>query len=332
MFLLLSLFCCSNIANAQEYVPIPDKHIWSVSDEKLMTYGDTLINNKEYLKVYRQHLNTPFEFDISLAEYFCALRNDTLNKRVYMVCPFPMKVYEYPKHFPDHPLFITTDTTELLLYDFSLGVGDTVSVYEFNWTGTLYKVKMKRVEDVILLEGLTYSNTDSLQILENGDYRKRVLMCSYYDHLSPPFLSTAWIEGVGSIHGLTRHFLDSAWPEHIFLILLCYANEQELLLTTPWNVNDNCHRRSYVGSINENRRKIELTIYPNPASGFIKIKNINEGLINNCWIEIFDVYGKMVLRQKYEEMINISALRAGYYFVKISDVRVNIKSKGFVKF
>jgi len=335
IYLFLSLFCCSNIANAQEYVPIPDNHIWSVNRTKFKTFGDTVINDKSYLKVYRHDgYSGPFDFDFSKAMYWCALRNDTVNKRVYVIYhqSWPFSVYEY---LPGHEsifLFYATDTDEFLLYDFSLNIGDTVSIYERD--GSLYKVKMKRVEEIALCENLIYSNTDSMQLLKNGDLRKRILMDMVHPY-NPIYneRSTAWIEGVGSMHGLTAHFQDYLCSfDAGDRKLLCYAAENELLLSTPWNINNNCFRIPEGGNINENKKNIDFTIYPNPASNFIKINDMEDLLLDNCWIEIFDVYGKMVLRQKYEDMINVSALRTGYYFVKIGNARVNIKSKGFVKF
>jgi len=343
LFILLSsiiIFCTLTVQGTSDkdyqYIPIPDNHIWSVSTQKFMTYGDTSIHNKEYLKVYCQNENIPFEFDISQASYYCALRNDTLNKRVYTVYPDlypPMYVYDY--HYYSHPLFVATDTTEFLLYDFSLNVGDTVSIYEYDGYD-IFKVKMKRVEEIglfELFEDITYSNADSLQILENGEQRKRILM-RIYDPYYQEYDNgvTAWMEGIGSIHGLTRHFPDGLW---IFsgglCILLCYANEDELLLSTTWNINDNCHR-FVPASINENGSNIELTIYPNPTTDFIRIINMENINLYNCWIEIFDVSGKRVLLQKYGDIIDVSALNAGYYMLKVTSSNVNINTSRFVKF
>ena len=332
IFLFFSLLCYSNIANAQEYVPIPDNHIWSVSADKFKTCGDTIINGKSYLKVYWQTEREPFEFDLSQAEYHCALRNDTLNKRVYAVYPCkPCLVYEYPDYDHYNPLFIATDTTELLLYDFSINVGDTVSIYVNE--GDIFKVKMKRVEYIDLGEDpYYYINADSLQILENGDYRRRILMCMDESYMyCYPMNSAAWIEGIGSIYGLVRHFLtkistalDVGW------VLLCCANEDELLWSTPWNTNDNCYKR--ITDINENRRNMELIIYPNPATDFIRIKNMEIIDLYDCWIEIFDVYGKSILKQKYEDKIDVSALKAGYYILKATTSNATIITNRFVKF
>jgi len=80
---LLSAFCFfsagaqnNNPADEYQYVPIPNNHIWSVNTMKFKTHGDTVINNKEYLKVYRDEKFVPSEFDMNSAKYYCALRND----------------------------------------------------------------------------------------------------------------------------------------------------------------------------------------------------------------------------------------------------------------
>jgi len=297
--LLLFAFCIFSAwaqnsfpTDEYQYVPIPNNHIWSVNVMKFKTQGDTVINNKEYLKVYQQYNNAPYEFDMSKAKYYCALRNDTLNKKVYVVYPDKMNVYNHG--YNETPIFITTDTTELLLYDFSLNVGDTVSIYEFNEMD-IYKLKMKRVEDVWLFEDLTYTNTDSMQLLENGSYRRRILMNLYDTWHAGYNTITAWIEGIGSIHGLTRHFLDNlVICDAGFWNLLCYENENELLLSTPWNINNNCFRYGVRVKIKENSKNIDIDVYPNPATDYLKIKNIEELNLSNYEIEIFDVYGRNI--------------------------------------
>jgi hypothetical protein len=64
-----------------------------------------------------------------------------------------------------------------------------------------------------------------------------------------------------------------------------------------------------------------LYIYPNPANDEIRISNyeLREGVI-----EIFDVYGKNVLKletrnPKSETIINVSSLSSGIYFIKIDN-------------
>jgi len=75
----------------------------------------------------------------------------------------------------------------------------------------------------------------------------------------------------------------------------------------------------------ETTTEITGTVYPNPASDFIKI-DMNVSSMNSS-IEIFDAYGKQVKSVIYTgEEIDISSLTAGVYFVK-----TQIQSYKFIK-
>ncbi|MCB0702587.1 MAG: T9SS type A sorting domain-containing protein [Ignavibacteriae bacterium] len=75
----------------------------------------------------------------------------------------------------------------------------------------------------------------------------------------------------------------------------------------------------------ETTTTITGSVYPNPASDFIKI-DMNASAMNSS-IEIFDVYGKQVMSAIYTgEDIDISSLTAGVYFAKVGG-----KSWKFIK-
>lgn len=59
----------------------------------------------------------------------------------------------------------------------------------------------------------------------------------------------------------------------------------------------------------------EVNIYPNPTKDQIKI----DGLIEPSNVQIFDIYGKLVLAQEYQdnEEINISNLNVGVYILQV---------------
>ena len=81
---------------AQEvYHPITDGSVWSVSNEKYMTAGDTVLDGKTYLKIYRQVGDYPFEFSLEDAEYFAAIRNDAVGKKVYVYLPSGTQVWDH---------------------------------------------------------------------------------------------------------------------------------------------------------------------------------------------------------------------------------------------
>ncbi len=92
-----------------------------------------------------------------------------------------------------------------------------------------------------------------------------------------------------------------------------------------------CPVKYEIGTIRDPKSSVETTevisgsVYPNPASDFIKL-DLNASSLNSE-IEIFDAYGKQVMSVIYTgEVINISGLTAGVYFVTVGD-----KSMKFIK-
>ena len=85
LFLLVVMVCARGSVTAQDtvYHPFADHSVWSVNNIKYGTWGDTIICGRDYLKVYRQEEDHPFDFDVEQAEYFCAIRNDTAAQRVF---------------------------------------------------------------------------------------------------------------------------------------------------------------------------------------------------------------------------------------------------------
>ena len=68
-----------------------------------------------------------------------------------------------------------------------------------------------------------------------------------------------------------------------------------------------------------NMKKELISIYPNPTTGELRIKNYELRIKS---VDVFDVYGKKlqskIVNLKSEIVIDISHLPAGIYFVKIS--------------
>ena len=123
---------------------------WSVNTVKYATFGDTIINNKHYSKVYKQENNVPFIFDIDEADYFCAIRNDTVRKQVFGVYKDPLDAFD---EIHVGCIIHGADTNEFLLYDFSIHLGDTVQVASFadaEILGGIQLCKFKRVERILL--------------------------------------------------------------------------------------------------------------------------------------------------------------------------------------
>ncbi|PKL79654.1 MAG: hypothetical protein CVV25_07230 [Ignavibacteriae bacterium HGW-Ignavibacteriae-4] len=92
-----------------------------------------------------------------------------------------------------------------------------------------------------------------------------------------------------------------------------------------------CPTKYEIGTIRDQQTFVETattitgSVYPNPASDFIKL-DMNATTLSSE-IEIYDAYGKQVMSTIYTgEDIDISKLTAGVYFVKMGD-----KSMKFIK-
>jgi len=71
----------------------------------------------------------------------------------------------------------------------------------------------------------------------------------------------------------------------------------------------------------------EITLYPNPSSDRVFIKNNNQ-LINEVWI--YDVTGRLISSQSVSnQAIDLTNLKAGIYFIKPNNL--NTKSFQIIK-
>lgn len=190
------------------------EHLYSIK----MT-GDTVINSTNYHKLEvpaeviesNGMCNATGSWTIS-GHYAGSVRQDSALKMVYFVPP--------------------SETTEQLLYDFNMVVGDTVIGY----TSThAYPAD-------------TVQSIDS--VLVGNSYRKRWKLSSVYE--------IYFIEGIGSTYGLVE--LSPGWlVDHNSYTLTCF---QQNGLTLYPNTTMNCDLITGVNNIASD--KFLINIYPNP--------------------------------------------------------------------
>ena len=77
--------------------------------------------------------------------------------------------------------------------------------------------------------------------------------------------------------------------------------------------------------------KNNYSIYPNPAMDYLKILNAEELNLYNNFVEILDISGRRVLFQNYEDEIDISMLKSGFYVIKIYKNKEIVTIDKFVK-
>jgi hypothetical protein len=253
-------------AKAQEYhyVPFPDSGaVWSemyyprgdvaynparqVFDRFTLTGEDTVINNQTYKKLYHYYDSI---FTKSKATCIGGIREDSL-KRVY----YRGDTAHYCK--PHNILH------ELILYDFSLNIGDKI-LYEFN-----YNVN----------SNLAVSNIDT--VLINNTLRKRF---SFNNN------KTEWIEGIGSNDGLlftsTPTLTGAYYPEGA---LICFLQNNELLY------HNEAYNSCYLGTNSIEQLKIQTPV--------VELFGMGEGVIQlTCKspgeLRLYGIDGRLIQKNK----------------------------------
>ncbi len=280
---LITLFVFSLIlANAQNHIPFPtenttwrtEREYWSGGFEPQITYyefaktnGDTIIDGKQYTIITRPNYPT------------CFIRED--NGLVYC------KYSSNPSYY----------TSEFLLYNFNLQVGDTMQtvliydgLYEY-WT-------LRVVSEGSLLVGDTY--------------HKKIVLSGWNE--------ITFIEGVGSMQGL---FYQEIPPTEWFSFLTCFSMNDTIFSLngdgstragTCWEITDIKEPESST-----------ITVSPNPTSNFIRI---NAPQISKA--ELFTINGQKVLETKSQN-INLMDYESGIYVLKVHSADKSVKIFKVVK-
>jgi hypothetical protein len=285
--LLLFVFIVHAKISFCQYVHFPDSNaVWFMAffgTEICSLEGDTSVNNISYKKIFGNISNT------SLHGY---LRDDTLSKKVYG--------------------FTTDTTSEQLLYDFSLNVGDTTSVFSFMWGTYGYAfVKVSAIDSILIM----------------GQYRKRLAIVDLNGNVS--LLPEYWIEGIGSTFGLfksgiTGHPPNSwgglGWPQ-----LACFQQNDSLLYHNP-NVSS-CYTSVGTPSLVKSN---SIQMFPNPTKDKIYFTNLE----TNSTVSIYNCLGQ--LQQTFTIIdnngIDIANLSKGFYTFSATDNHYNLQTNGkFIK-
>jgi hypothetical protein len=285
---IIFITCCfmaSMLARGQEYLPLLEENkVWSISHEKQTLIGDTIINEITYKKLFFH--NYLKELTQDSLKYIAALREDTINKKVYFIW----------KGF----------NTEVLLYDFSLDVGDTFEAKspKFNFSGPEYfdfyppsRLKVLMVVDSVI-----------------GGNSRKVLKLSIID----TFLDY-WIEGIGSTYGLFYAGFEMI-PDREYPFLLCLHDNGMTVYqeNDPFGVNvETCY--SEVSTNIKELDKIDLTLS-------ITASFIQERLIVNCdtplnEITVYSLNGTIIYQHRTSEgfdhhSINTVHWENGIYIIK----------------
>jgi hypothetical protein len=284
LFFLFLLFASITGAQAQ-YKPLPMQNAEWYQDGgiallscptctfvnyKYYTDGDTLINAQTYVKIKK--VEVPNINDVSLfPAYTGAIRQDTLNKKIYVV--------------------LTDSTTEHILYDFSLQVGDTINSVLHTLTA-----------------GCLGFNTETIYLIDT-------IQVNGYDHRVFHYQGScdgtdgSYIEGIGSEFGLLFPNLKDIQESHLNCLKI---NNQSYY---PY-ANVTCTLPTI--SVNDLDQLLDISIFPNPTSEILTISLPENSLTTDA--HLFDAAGKEQHRLKVqggENIVDVIKLDYGIYFLQI---------------
>ena len=320
--LIVSVFAGASAQDA--YHPITEGCTWSVSNEKYMTAGDTVLDGKTYLKIYRQVSNQPFEFSLDNAEYFAAIRNDSAEKKVYAYLPAGTLVYNQFNHASPTDL-----GRDVLLYDFSLQFGQTITYYSLlpqcNAAKEIVAFRTNSV-NVPIEEYEYYEDTDSLVTMSDSSTRHRILL--HTNNIGTNY-SDIWIESIGRLAGFNdpnSFSVDEPWT-----ILLCYSDSAGVFYQTGYdkdNEPNDCFCNGYGGDV-QKQESVSFSIYPNPTSNYLHI-DIIESDSPSFFVVVLNECGKNIISSKCFEktsLLDLRKLPSGIYSLIIKTHNHNIVRK-----
>ncbi|MEI6752967.1 MAG: T9SS type A sorting domain-containing protein [Paludibacter sp.] len=270
---------CGSTRKWSEVKYLTDNSYWTnLYNNKYQYYlnGDTTLNGKSYKKVFNQYLfeESPGSGKILYTTYQGAIREEN------------GKIFALLNNNSNHI------SGEFLLYDFTVGVGDTI------------KSNISKDCGCILARQLIVTKIDTITLL-NGEKRKKIQLDGSPD----------WIEGIGSVSSL---FYD-AFPlctcsEHPHLT--CFKQNDIPLYNTGCPDNNCC---DLLAGVLETRTDLKrFTLLPNPTKDFALLQFTNQDMSCNS-VEILNVLGRSVktipVSNASEYKLDFSDYSAGIYYV-----------------
>lgn len=322
------LLATSSLLTAQQYVPFPKENTYWTSAHceygpteyrsgiiKTGIFGDTVIQNKTYRKMYLQtkfvHTGNcttcDFTFNLDSAHYFLAFREK--NRKIYVV-----------------PTAYNPAGNEYLVYDFTPHqVGDTVKAHPME-----FFYAPGEIQSVVSEELKAYPVKSIVRVnMSDGTKRKK--------YVFDPFQLESWIEGIGSTKFLNPFFQVTDIGDK----LLCFSSNGVHYFNT--DTGNNCDLEVYtcqlttppINGLTSERNSMEdkgetFNAYPNPVTDELKLT----GLPENGVTHIINVLGVEVLSLKSTsktERVDVSGLNSGIYILQVCNAQGNCEVKRLVK-
>lgn len=313
LFILLTLLISLNtFVKAQNYYPLPDSNAsWTVANyfdigsnwtidlayvEIYQLDGDTIINQITYKKIYKKQFSVTYTLDFDYMAYFSAIRES--NKKWYTIAQ--------------------GSTSEVLLYNFDVNKGDSVTFYSL-YFNNYYTWVVDSIDSILL---------------NNNQYRKGIYLVDslngYYDY---------WVEGIGSYsYGLffSAQGVNGMIPEGMGHIdLICFKDEGSYLISNSiQNPNDTInliYSCDYITSINNTASEInyDITLFPNPVekNEMIHLKaNFKKDMI----FSIYNLLGKKINSFPINSSTPFYLSKEGVYIYTLENSNEIVKTDKFI--
>ena len=189
-------------------------------------------------------------------------------------------------------------------------------VYYCKWNGASYDDEVL-LYDYDLEEGDFFNDDDEhpMQVIEvstvvdnQGVERKKLT----FSFIGLEDETEYWIEGVGSNKGFVNAGNYTPTEDGAIFHLLCYHVDNAVIYVNP--TYDTCD----IDAIEEDGAESNLSLYPNPACGHVKVMNNDHLTITS--IEVIDLFGRSLMRVENSDTVDVSKLANGQYFLRINAV------------
>lgn len=286
--------------NAQTYKPFPiDSAIWGFhftgpsgnSNTKEIIKGDTILGGNTYHKIY-SHMSALMGFYRENSKKILA------------------KVIGY------------SDTSEILIYDYNLNVGDTFYDKRSAYTPSLVTFKYK----YILTSITTSSITLDVRKQYNFNYVGQSPVTTY-SNLGPS-CNFYWIEGIGSTKGIFNNRSSVEGTECHMAALISVASFAYLKCFEHKNTQYMPQSCLTLG-LKEFAPDFNFKIYPNPTIGLLNLE-----AEKGTRVKVINVLGELVKEEELKSIkqgIDISNLKNGIYFLQVYDKENLIGTTKIVK-
>jgi len=315
IYFTLFILLTSNLIFSQAYKPLlKESKTWDVdiggydpgnqtpwcwaTPTRAFVKGDTIVDGLAYIKLNYYDLDRPCIpnpiggsipriFDTVYTFSQILLREDTASRKVWART--------------------VSDTSEHLIYDFSVNVGDTMKTTPCfqRFEGSTPFFASNNCNDLISHDNRkVLIDSIGLITLDNGEVT-RIFYGTTINYFSLNGLLVKTIEGVGGPDGLTNPFFDGfEWDKK----LVCVQDSGEFLFTTGY-----CGY--FVGTEEYNINNFDFKMFPNPNNG----NNITITGDELEKVEFYNIHGqqiKSILVKNDNAIVKLNNQPKGIYLVK----------------